>query len=148
MCCFHCGALAVVFQGVPDVAKRIALVQKTPCVPSHTSATANLTRGKFHPHPTTPLGWWIGCSGVGPIRRCHRECAPGTALTKQGKRTHHARRRAWARERIHDSPAPKPVGRKGQPVSLLAIKTIATYAISTGAGCQFDCKDSVLSNEV
>ena len=31
---------------------------------------------------TTPLGWQIGCPGVGPIRRCHRVCAPNKAFTK------------------------------------------------------------------
>jgi hypothetical protein len=30
---------------------------------------------------THPPGWWIGCQGVGPIRRCHRANAPANAFT-------------------------------------------------------------------
>ena len=55
--------------------------------------------------PATHAGWWIGRPGVGPIRRCHRACVSITALMSTSRCASSARRRAWARERMHGPPA-------------------------------------------
>ena len=67
---------------------------------SHTSLCLSLTA--YHSHVP---GWWIGCPGVGPIRRCHRGKVPSTVLTSLRRQVSGRCRRAWARERIPGPPA-------------------------------------------
>lgn len=90
---------------IPECRVKKALPKKEGTLRCNSQRGATKDWVQFAAYQTRHPGWWIGCPGVGPIRRCHIVGAAAARLTNPSRRTQSSRRRAWARERIAGPPA-------------------------------------------